>query len=283
VGEDFFLAFSPERIDPGRTDYTVTTTPKVIGGMTPHCLAVALALYSSAIERIVPVSSPKAAEMVKLLENTFRLVNIGLINEMAIMCDRLGLDVWEIIEAAKTKPYGFVPFYPGPGLGGHCIPIDPLYLSWKLKALNYNARFIQLASEVNSGMPEYVRDKVVDALNDEGKPLKGSRVVVLGVAYKENISDLRESPALEVIHLLREKGADVVYHDPYVPSLRMDGQVMTSVSLDEQTLQGADCVVITTAHKSYDWEWIAANSRLIVDSRNALRGVPAGSGRVVKL
>lgn len=283
VGKDFYLAFSPERIDPGRTDYSVRTTPKVIGGVTAECLGAAQALYRTAIDRVVPVSSTEAAEMVKLLENTFRAVNIGLVNEMAIMCDRLHLDVWEIIEAAKTKPYGFMPFYPGPGLGGHCIPIDPEYLAWKLKTLDYNARFIQLASEINFGMPHYVLGKIVHALNRERKALNGSQVLVLGVTYKADIGDLRESPALDLLHLLSEEGAQVEYHDPYVPALRIDGLRMESVNLDEHVLGGADCVVIATAHSSYDWAWVAAHSRLMVDTRNALKGIPLGQARVVKL
>ena len=283
VGKDFFLAFSPERIDPGRTDYTVHNTPKVIGGVTPACLEVARALYECAIEQVVPVSSPKVAEMVKLLENTFRAVNIALVNEVSIMCNRLGIDVWEVIEAAKTKPFGFMPFYPGPGLGGHCIPIDPQYLAWKLKTLNYNARFIQLAAEINFDMPHYVLGTIADALNEDGKPLKGSRVLTLGVAYKADVGDIRESPALDLIRLLQEKSADVVYHDPYVPRLDVDGLKMASVSLDKDTLQAADCVVITTAHSSYNWEWVVRNSRLVVDTRNATKGVIANPARIVKL
>ena len=219
VGEDFFLAFSPERIDPGRTDWTVHTTPKVIGGTTSKCLEVAKTLYETAIQTIIPVSMTKTAEMVKLLENTFRAVNIALINEVAIMCDRLGVDVWEVIEAAKTKPFGYMPFYPGPGLGGHCIPIDPHYLSWKLKTLNYNARFIELAEEINFSMPHYVLGKIADALNEDGKPVRGSRILVLGAAYKADVGDLRESPSLDLLQLLREKGADVAYNDPYVSRL----------------------------------------------------------------
>ncbi len=283
VGKDFFLAFSPERIDPGRKDWTIRNTPKVIGGMTPQCLEVARALYECAIEQVVPVSSPRVAEMVKLLENTFRAVNIALVNEVAIMCDRLGVDVWEVIEAAKTKPFGFMTFYPGPGLGGHCIPIDPQYLAWKLKTINYNARFIQLAGEINFGMPQYVLAKIADALNDAGKPLKGSRVLILGVAYKADVGDLRESPALDLIHLLQEKGADVAYHDPYVPHFDIDGLAMTGVSLDRDALQATDCVVITADHSSYDWEWVVENSRLVVDTRNATRDVRASDARVVKL
>jgi len=283
VGHDFFLAFSPERIDPGRTDWTVHNTPKVIGGMTPHCLEVAQALYGCAIQRIVPVSSPRVAEMVKLLENTFRAVNIGLVNEVAIMCNRLGVDVWEVIEATKTKPFGFMPFYPGPGLGGHCIPIDPQYLAWKLKTLNYNARFIQLAEQINFGMPQYVLEKIADALNDNSKPLKGARVLILGVAYKADVGDVRESPALDLIHLLRAKGADVAFHDPYVTSVEVDGAAVRGIPLDAATLQRADCVVITTPHSSYDWQWVVDNSRLLVDTRNATSGVPTNPGRVVKL
>jgi UDP-N-acetyl-D-glucosamine dehydrogenase len=283
VGKDFFLAFSPERIDPGRTDYTIHNTPKVIGGVTPVCSQVARALYHCAIEQVVPVSSPKVAEMVKLLENTFRAVNIALVNEVAIMCNRLGIDVWEVIEAAKTKPFGFIAFYPGPGLGGHCIPIDPQFLAWKLKTVNYNARFIQLAGEINFNMPHYVLTKVADALNDVGKPLKGARILILGVAYKANVGDLRESPALDLIHLLSEKGSHILYHDPYVSQLDVDGLKMASVALNEDILQMADCVVITTAHSFYDWDWVVKHSRLVVDTRNATQGVTMSSTRIVKL
>ena len=283
VGRDFFLAFSPERIDPGRTDYTVYSTPKVIGGMTPGCLEVAVALYSAIVEQVVPVSSPAAAEMVKLLENTFRAVNIGLVNEVALMCDRLGLNVWEIVEAAATKPYGFMPFYPGPGLGGHCIPVDPHYLSWKLRTLNYTARFIELADDVNRNMPNFVVARVGDALNEDEKAIKGSRILLLGIAYKPNVSDVRESPALDIIHLLREKGAHIRYHDPHVPQVVTHaGKTMTSESLSDETLAEADCVVIVTNHDDYDWEYLAENARLIVDTRNALKGVE-GKGRVVAL
>ncbi len=270
VGRDFFLAFSPERIDPGRTDWTVETTPKVVGGVTLACQEVTTALYSQAIDRIVPVSSPAAAEMTKLLENTFRAVNIALVNEVAIMCDKLGLDVWEVIEAAATKPYGFMKFTPGPGVGGHCIPLDPHYLSWKLKTLNYNARFIQLAGEINTEMPRYWVDKVQDALNDAGKPLKNSRVLVLGVAYKKDIDDVRESPALDIIELLREKGADVRYHDPHVSSFTLDGLTCTSEPDLEQALHEADCVVVVTDHSAYDWSAIARQAALVVDTRNVV-------------
>lgn len=281
VGRDFFLAFSPERIDPGRTDYTVRTTPKVIGGATPDCLEVAVALYGTVVDRPVPVSGTATAEMVKLLENTFRAVNIGLVNEVALMCDRLGLNVWEVVGAAATKPYGFMPFYPGPGLGGHCIPIDPQYLSWKLRTLNYTARFIELAAEVNSHMPDYVVSKVGDALNAERKAINGSRVLVLGVAYKRDVGDVRESPALDVIHLLQQRGAEVSYHDPYVGSLRHEGMDMDSSPLTDAALAAADCVVVVTDHSAFDWAYIGARARLIVDTRNALQGYAAQ--RVVTL
>lgn len=290
VGQDFFLAFSPERIDPGRTDYTVYTTPKVIGGMTPDCLDVAVALYGTIVERPVPVSSTAAAEMVKLLENTFRAVNIGLVNEVALMCDRLGLDVWEVVEAAATKPYGFMPFYPGPGLGGHCIPVDPHYLSWKLRTLNYTARFIELAAEVNSHMPDYVVSKIGDALNDERKAVNGSRILLLGAAYKPNVGDVRESPALDIIHLLRQRGAAVCYHDPYVPRLTVDlgaeSFSLESIDLTAPALREADCVVVVTDHDAYDWDWIAGQAPLLVDTRNAIArelGEVAGNGRLVRL
>jgi UDP-N-acetyl-D-glucosamine dehydrogenase len=270
VGEDFFLAFSPERIDPGRTDYNVWTTPKVVGGMTPACQNIALKLYGTIVEQPVPVSSPAVAEMVKLLENTFRAVNIGMVNEMALMCDRLGLNVWEVVDAAATKPYGFMPFYPGPGLGGHCIPVDPHYLSWKLRTLNYKARFIELATEVNGAMPEYVVLKISDALNAECKSINGSRILVLGVAYKPNVSDMRESPALDVIHLLREKGGDVTFHDPHVPDLAVDGVAVPTVELTEEVLHKMDCVVIITHHNDYDWRFVIEHANVIVDTRNAL-------------
>mgnify|MGYP001209470355 FL=1 len=281
VGRDFFMAFSPERIDPGRTDYTVRTTPKVIGGVTPDCLEVAVALYGTVVDSPVAVSSTATAEMVKLLENTFRAVNIGLVNEVALMCDKLGLNVWEVVGAAATKPYGFMPFYPGPGLGGHCIPIDPHYLSWKLRTLNYTARFIELAAEVNGHMPDYVVSKVGDALNDERKALNGSRILVLGAAYKRDVGDVRESPALDVIHLLRGRGADVAYNDPHIPTMRLDGYELSSVELSAEVVAAADCVVVVTDHSAYDWEWLAANARLIVDTRNAVDS--SGAARVVRL
>jgi UDP-N-acetyl-D-glucosamine dehydrogenase len=283
VGKDIFLAFSPERVDPSRRDWTTINTPKVIGGITPACLEVALAYYGRAIRTLVPVSSADAAEMSKLLENTFRAVNIGLVNEVAIMCDRLGLDVWEIIGAAGTKPFGYMKFTPGPGLGGHCIPIDPLYLSWKLKAFNYNARFIELASEINTGMPRYVVEKVQDALNKNRKSINGSRILVLGVAYKPNVSDLRESPALDVIGLLQKKGAVVDYHDPFVPEIRHESLRLQCVPDLEGAVQQADCVVITTNHDVYQWKKILEKARLIVDTRNALGADGKQSPKVVRL
>jgi UDP-N-acetyl-D-glucosamine dehydrogenase len=270
VGADFYLCFSPERIDPGRKDWTTRTTPKVLGGMTPRCLERGSALYGAALDTVVPVSSTEAAEMVKLLENTFRAVNIAMVNEVLLMCDRLGLDAWEIIDAAATKPFGFMKFTPGPGIGGHCIPIDPLYLSWKLKSLKFTARFIELADEVNSAMPQYWVRKVQDALNERSKAIKGSQVLVLGVAYKPNVSDLRESPALDILHLLREMGATVSYHDPYVPSLEVDGLTMTSVDDLESALAATDCVLIVTNHSTYDWRHIVTQVETVVDSRNVL-------------
>jgi UDP-N-acetyl-D-glucosamine dehydrogenase len=268
VGEDFFLAFSPERIDPGRIDFTVENTPKVVGGVTESCREAAVALYAQIVERVVPVSSTQTAEMVKLLENTFRAVNIALVNEAAIMCDKLGIDVWEVIDAAATKPYGFMKFTPGPGVGGHCIPLDPHYLSWKLRTLNYNARFVQLAGEINSEMPRYWVEKVQDALNQAGKPLKYSRVLVLGVAYKKDIDDVRESPALDILALLRAKGAEVRYHDPHVPAILHDGQDFTCEPDLERAVREADCVVIVTDHTAYDWSAIARQAQLVVDTRH---------------
>lgn len=281
VGEDFFLAFSPERIDPGRTDYTIYTTPKVIGGKTPTCLEVALALYGTIVKEPVPVSSTAAAEMVKLLENTFRAVNIGLVNEVALMCDKLGLNVWEIVEAAATKPYGFMPFFPGPGLGGHCIPVDPHYLSWKLRSLNYTARFIELADDINRNMPNYVVGKIMDALNEEGKAVRGSNILILGVAYKPNVSDVRESPALDIIHLLQDKGATVAYHDPYAADLSHEGIDLQTISWSIEALRAADCIVIVTNHASYNWQEVTENAKVIVDTRHAIK--IDGPGRVVHL
>ena len=277
AGEDFFLCFSPERVDPGREDWTTINTPKVMGGVTPACVEAGAALYGAALETIVPVSSPEAAEMVKLFENTFRSVNIGLANELLLMCDKLGLDAWEIVDAAATKPFGFMKFTPGPGLGGHCIPIDPLYLSWKLRTLNYTARFIELASEINTNMPAFWVQRVQDALNDAGKAVNGSRVLVLGVAYKKDISDMRESPALDIIALLQAKGADVIYHDPHVPSFREDGHELHSEDDLDAALASADCTVIVTDHSDYDWDQIAEKARLVVDTRRAIKAKPVAA------
>jgi UDP-N-acetyl-D-glucosamine dehydrogenase len=282
VGQEFFLAFSPERIDPGNTQYSTHNTPKIIGGVTGQCAQVAKSLYEIAINRIVLVSSARSAEMVKLLENTFRAVNIGLVNEVALMCDRLGINVWEVIEAAATKPFGFMPFYPGPGLGGHCIPVDPYYLAWKLKTLDYKARFIELAAEINTSMPWHVVAKVVDALNDRCKSVNGSHILVLGVTYKRNTSDLRESPALDIIRILQGKGATVTFHDPFVADLtNLDGAM--HVSLAKEILQAADCVIIATDHSHVDYDWVMTNAPLIVDTRNVTKRTSAVGARVIKL
>jgi UDP-N-acetyl-D-glucosamine dehydrogenase len=283
AGRDFHLAFSPERVDPGRTDHTLRSTPKVVGGLTEACAERARALYALICDQVVLVSSPEAAELTKLLENIFRSVNIALVNELAMLTDRMGIDVWEVVEAAATKPYGFMRFTPGPGIGGHCIPVDPLYLSWKLKALNYNARFIEAADQVNMGMPQYVLALVQDALNEEGKALKGARILVLGAAYKRDIGDLRESPALDVMDGLLQRHADVSYHDPYVPLVRLNGAALTSVPLEPEALAHADCVLIITDHSCTDWALVRAKARLVVDTRNALRSVPDGGARVVVL
>jgi len=285
VGEDIFICFSPERVDPGREDWTTLNTPKVMGGITKACSEVATAWYAGAIKTVVPVSSAEAAEMSKLLENTFRMINIGLVNELAIMCERLGVDVWEVIDAAGTKPFGFMKFTPGPGLGGHCIPIDPLYLSWKMREFNYNARFIELASEINTNMPRYVVSRVLEAMNDRGKPLKGSRVLVLGVAYKPDIDDVRESPALDVIALLRKKGALVDYHDPYIPQIHHehDGWKMESIKDLMPAVRAADAVVVITNHKAYDYKAILESAAFIFDSRNALGKLGKENPKVVRL
>jgi UDP-N-acetyl-D-glucosamine dehydrogenase len=285
IGEDWFLAFSPERVDPGREDFTTINTPKVMGGITPACSEVATAWYEGAIKIVHSVSSAEAAEMAKLLENTFRMINIGLVNELAIMCERLGVDVWEVIDAAATKPFGFMKFTPGPGLGGHCIPIDPLYLSWKMKSFNYNARFIELASEINTNMPRYVVSRVMEALNDRGKALKNSKVLVLGAAYKPDIDDVRESPALDVIGLLKKKGAQVEYHDPYIPHIHheTDGWQMDSVPDMMEAVRGADAVVIITDHKVYDYEAVVREAKFVFDSRNATRKVVNAGEKVVRL
>ena len=284
VGQDFFLAFSPERVDPGREDWNTLNTPKVIGGITEECSEVASVWYSEALKTVVQVSSAETAELSKLLENTFRMINIGMVNELAIMCERLGVDVWEVIDAAATKPFGFMKFTPGPGLGGHCIPIDPLYLSWKMKAFQYNARFIELAADINTNMPRYVVSRVMDAFNERGTSLHGSRCLVLGAAYKPDIDDIRESPALDVIGLLQKKGAKVEYHDPYIPRLRThDDLEMESVTDVMESVREADCVVIITNHSSYDYKAILKQAKFVFDSRNALGKLGKNNPKVVRL
>lgn len=288
VGRDFYLAFSPERVDPGNPIYKTKNTPKVLGGITKNCTEMAKLLYERIIEKVVPVSSTESAEMVKLLENTFRSINIGLANEMALMCDRLGVDVWEIIEAAGTKPFGFMKFYPGPGLGGHCIPIDPFYLSWKMKLLNYNAKFIELAGEINSSMPEYVVTLVADGLNMKRKTINGSKVLIIGVSYKKDIDDTRESPALDVMKLLEARGANLEYHDPFVERIVLNGKELRSVDIDENKLKSYDAVVIITDHSNIDYQMIQKYSSIVVDTRNAIKGryenvLKLGARRVVGL
>jgi UDP-N-acetyl-D-glucosamine dehydrogenase len=270
VGRDFFLAFSPERVDPGNSRYGTRNTPKVVGGITADCRRVAVALYQPAIDTLVPVSTTEAAELVKLLENTFRSVNIGLVNEMAIVCDKLGVDVWEVIDAAATKPFGFMRFLPGPGLGGHCIPIDPHYLAWKMRGLNYKTRFIDLAGELNTEMPMFWVHKLAEALNDQGKAVRGASVLVLGVAYKRDVEDIRESPALDIIRLLEGQGARVTYFDPHVPRFQEDGREFRSVELTPDVVAAADCVMIVTDHTVVDYRMIKRMAKLIVDTRNAI-------------
>ena len=280
AGKDIFIAFSPERVDPGNKAYKTTNTPKIVGGVTPNCLKVVKALYGEAIDTVVPVSSSKSAEMVKLLENTFRAVNIGLVNEIAVMCDRLGIDVWEIIEAASTKPFGFMPFYPGPGLGGHCIPVDPHYLLWKLKTLDYKARFIELADDINAHMPHYIVTKISDTLNNMGKTIKNSNILILGMAYKRDTDDVRESPAFAIIDLLLKKGARIVCNDPFLNSnWKYTG--VKNAKLTVPLLKKAACAVICTDHSSYDYKKIVKNSKLVIDTRNATKGIK--SPRIVKL
>jgi UDP-N-acetyl-D-glucosamine dehydrogenase len=275
AGVDFYLAFSPERVDPGNEKFNTRNVPKVVGGLTPTCSELSRALYSAAIDTVIPVSSPTVAEMVKLLENTFRAVNIGMVNELALMCDRMGIDVWEVVDAAKTKPFGFMPFYPGPGLGGHCIPVDPFYLSWKAKQFGFDPRFIELAGHINGAMPHYVVDKVRDGLNTQRKSVNGSRVLVAGISYKRDIDDMRESPALDVIHLLQKSGAEVSYSDPYVPVLAAEawsgGVELRSVKLDREAMAAADCVVIVTDHRVFDYDEIVRASKLVIDTRNATK------------
>jgi len=280
VGEDFFLCFSPERVDPGNPKFQTSNIPKVVGGITPACTKLGALFYKQAIEKVVPVSSTRVAEMVKLLENTFRMINIGLVNELAIMCDRMGINVWEVIDGAATKPFGFMPFYPGPGLGGHCIPIDPFYLSWKTKQAGIEARFIELAGYINGQMPHFVVDKVQNALNENYTALRGSRVHVLGVAYKRDINDPRESPALDVIHLLMKRGADVSYSDPFIPSIDVEGETLRAEDQHKGVME-ADCVVIITDHSGFDYQKVVENSKVIVDTRNALKGY--GNPNIVRL
>src|SRR5579872_2096870 len=279
VGQDFFLCFSPERVDPGNPKYNTCNIPKVVGGVTAQCTSMGQLFYAQALEHVVPVASTQVAEMVKLLENTFRMINIGLANEIALMCDRMGINVWEVIDAAATKPFGFMPFYPGPGLGGHCIPIDPFYLSWKTKQAGIEARFIDLAGYINGQMPHFVADKVQNALNDAAKPVKGSRIHVMGVAYKRDIDDMRESPALDVILLLQRRGGIMSYSDPYVPALRVDGLDLTACP--EEAAATADCVVIVTDHKAFDYAALVERASLIVDTRNALKKI--NSPKIVRL
>jgi UDP-N-acetyl-D-glucosamine dehydrogenase len=272
VGTDFYLAFSPERIDPGNPNFGTKNTPKVVGGVTSECTELAQAYYAAAIDRVIPVSSARIAEMTKLLENTFRAVNIGLVNEIAIICEKLNINVWEVIDAAATKPFGFMRFLPGPGLGGHCIPVDPHYLSWKLKTLDYTARFIELAAEVNSSMPHYVVNKINEALNEQRRSLNGATVLILGIAYKKNVGDIRESPALEIVQDLIDRKANVLYNDDYVESVTLKGRTLYSQTLSSGLLQAADCVAIVTDHDYYNAEWIVKEARSVVDTRNITRG-----------
>jgi len=285
AGKDFYLAFSPEREDPGNKQYSTRTIPKVVGGVTPKCRQLAYQLYSLAIQKMVPVSSVEAAEATKILENVYRCINIAMVNELKMVFDRMGIDIWEVIRAASTKPFGYHPFYPGPGLGGHCIPIDPFYLTWKARQYGMATRFIELAGEINTGMPHYVVHKVMEALNERKKSLKGSKVLVLGLAYKPDIDDVRESPSLELIELLKERGAKVDYNDPYVPrthKMREYDLKMTSRPLSAAMLRGYDCVLISTNHSTYDYGWIVRHSKLVVDTRNATAGVKGGRRKIVK-
>ena len=285
VGEDFFLVFSPEREDPGNPTYSIRNIPKVMGGVTPKCVELATLFYGIIFERVVRVSSPAVAEFSKLLENIFRSVNIALVNELKMLCDRMGIDVWEVIDAAATKPFGFMPFYPGPGLGGHCIPIDPFYLSWKAREYDSTTQFVELAGQINTGMPKYVVNKTMEALNERGKPTKGSRILLLGAAYKKDVDDIRESPSIRLIQLFRELGAHVDYNDPYIPEIkpgRHHSIIMTSVALTEGNLRGYDCVLISTAHSCYDIDFIVENAQLVVDTRNATVRLTKNRHKVVK-
>jgi UDP-N-acetyl-D-glucosamine dehydrogenase len=278
VGEDFFLVFSPEREDPGNATYHVNTIPKVVGGVTPACLSHGVAFYSQVIERVIPVSSTQAAEMSKLLENIYRAVNIALVNELKMLCHRMGIDIFEVIEASKTKPFGFQAFYPGPGLGGHCIPIDPFYLTYKAREYDFSTRFIELAGEINTSMPYYVVQRVIKALGDHNKALKGAKILVLGIAYKKNVDDHRESPAVKIMDLLMQEGAQVSYNDPHIPKFSGMRHYphfdIKSTPLSEEVLQDSDLVLLVTDHSAYDYPWLASQSRLIVDTRNAFQGLP---------
>jgi UDP-N-acetyl-D-glucosamine dehydrogenase len=286
VGKDYFLVFSPEREDPGNPKFSTRTIPKVVGGVTEDCLEVGKALYASVIDRVIPVSSTRAAELVKLLENIYRCVNIALVNELKLLGDRMNIDIWEVIEAASTKPFGFTPFYPGPGLGGHCIPIDPYYLSWKAKEYDFSTRFIHLAGEINTAMPQYVVERVAEALNGKSKAIRGSHILLLGVAYKKDVDDVRESPALEIMELLKERGAELSYSDPYIPRLhrmrKHDFSHMSSVQLSEETLRKVDLVLITTDHTEVDYQFVVDRSALVVDTRNATKRVKGASGKVIR-
>jgi UDP-N-acetyl-D-glucosamine dehydrogenase len=284
AGRDFFLVFSPEREDPGNKSFSTQTIPKVVGGLTPACRKVGEALYAQIIDTVVSVSSTRAAELTKLLENIYRCVNIALVNELKMLADRMGIDIWEVIHASSTKPFGFAPFYPGPGLGGHCIPIDPFYLSWKARAYDFTTKFIELAGEVNTSMPYYVVNKIIEALNAQGKSLKGSQVLVLGIAYKKDIDDDRESPSLKLIEILQGKGAAVLYNDPYVPRLKKARKYafsLSSVALTERLLKKVDVVLIATDHSCYDYDWIARHAQLVVDSRNAVKNKKRFAGKIV--
>lgn len=285
AGKDFFLVFSPERENPGESKYSTKNIPKVVGGITRACTEAGIALYRQIIEKVIPLSSPEAAEFTKILENTFRSVNIALVNELKILATKMGVDIWEVIKAAATKPFGFMPFYPGPGLGGHCIPIDPYYLSWKAKEFNFNTRFIELAGEINTGMPNYVVSVIAEALNRKGKCLKNAKILLLGVAYKKDVDDMRESPALEIIELLQERGAEVFYNDPYIPhipQLRKYDLKLSSIPLSKRVLKRMDAVVIVTDHSSYDYSWIVKKAALIIDSRNATFSAKKGRHKIFK-
>ena len=283
IGRDFFLAFSPERVDPGNKKYTTATIPKVVGGVTPACTELAARLYRKVTETVFEASNPRVAETAKLLENTFRSVNIALANELAFACRKIGVDPWEVIEAAATKPFGFMPFYPGPGIGGHCIPVDPLYLSWKVRLTGYEAQFIALADQINRAMPEHVVKLVADALNDRGRAVRGASVLVLGVAYKADVNDIRESPALEIVEMLAHKGAQVSYADPFIPQLASEGSKLTAVELTPETVAAADCVLILTSHSAFDYAMVSDRARLVVDTRNALKAYRHSRASIVTL